>query len=373
VRRLVAALLKPFRQLRSGSVDLTRLPYDTRAAYALYQAIFAPLRSVIGAGVDLVIVPDDVLTFVPFDALIEDAPRPASAGAVLHAELAGERYLLHRHAISYMSSSAQLVAPATGADRQSAAPGRFFAMANPAATRASAPAPGAEDPLTRQLRSGAFGAFLSPVPGAETEVQRIARHFQAGAAVVLTGADATETAYEAQAGRFGVLHFATHAVASDGQPFYSTLVLAPDDAPGRDGFLQAYEVIRMPLRADLVVLSGCETALGAEDLGQGLVGLVAAFQQAGARSVLATLWSIDEATVEVMDRFYGAMAKGASPASALRGAKLAMLKQKLRVGNAEMSLAHPFFWAPFVLVSGQARESLPALPVGKKRGSMGGK
>lgn len=150
------------------------------------------------------------------------------------------------------------------------------------------------------------------------------------------------------------MHFATHAVASDGQPLYSTLVLAPDSAAGDDGFLQAYEVLRTPLQAELVVLSGCETALGAEDVGQGLVGLVAAFEQAGARSVLATLWSIDEATAEIMAGFYRAMAEGRPAPAALRQAKLQLLRQRMRVGNVEVSLAHPFFWAPFILVGAPA-------------------
>ena len=105
-------------------------------------------------------------------------------------------------------------------------------------------------------------------------------------------------------GNTRIIHFATHAVASDSQPLYSTMILAPDAGAGHDGFLQAYEVLRHPLQAELVVLSGCETALGAQDWGQGLVGLVAAFQQAGARSVLATLWSIDESTAGFMTGFY---------------------------------------------------------------------
>jgi len=351
LRQQVRKLLLPFRQLRSGEVDLARLTYDSRAAFALHQAIFAPLRPSLGPVSDIVIVPDDILTFLPFDALVEQAPRSAARAPVLHAEFAGEKYLLHRYAISYVSSSAQLLVRAadTAAPRQ--APKRFFALANPAAGRtASAPPAGQDDPLKRQLRSGSFDAFLTPLPGAESEVQRIARHFPGNTTAIVTGGGATEAAYESQAGQYGIVHFATHAVASDGQPFYSTMILAPDSAPGHDGFLQAFEVLRTPLQADLVVLSGCETAMGAEDLGQGLVGLVAAFQQAGARSVLATLWSVDEATAEVMAGFYGAMAQGASTPAALRKAKLEMLKQRLRMGNVEVSLAHPFFWAPFILV-----------------------
>jgi CHAT domain-containing protein len=350
LRQQVRKLLLPFRQLRAGELDLARLTYDTRAAFALHQAIFAPVRMALGASTDIVIVPDDVLTFLPFEALVEQAPRGGPRGRILHEEFAGERYLLNRYAISYLPSSAQLLARAadTAAPRQT--PKRFFALANPAAGRPAAPASSQDDPLRRQLRSGTFDAFLTPLPGAEAEVERIVRHFPGDASAIVTGGGATEAAYESQAGQYGIVHFATHAVASDGQPFYSTLILAPDSAPGHDGFLQAFEVLRTPLQANLVVLSGCETAMGAEDLGQGLVGLVAAFQQAGARSVLATLWSIDEATAEVMAGFYDAMATGASTPAALRQAKLQMLKQRLRIGQTDVSLAHPFFWAPFILI-----------------------
>jgi CHAT domain-containing protein len=114
-------------------------------------------------------------------------------------------------------------------------------------------------------------------------------------------------------------------------------------------------VLRTPLKAELVVLSGCETALGSEDWGQGLVGLAAAFEQAGAQSVLATLWSIDDSAAEMMSEFYRALAAGRSSSVALRQAKLQLLQQRVRIGNVDVSLAHPFFWAPFKLVGVPAR------------------
>ena len=114
-------------------------------------------------------------------------------------------------------------------------------------------------------------------------------------------------------------------------------------------------MLRTPLRAGLVVLSGCETARGAEDWGQGLVGLAAAFEQAGARSVLATLWSIDESTADVMAAFYMAMAQGAPASVALRQAKLQVMQKRIRLGNVDISLAHPFFWAPFKLIGAAER------------------
>jgi CHAT domain-containing protein len=249
-----------------------------------------------------------------------------------------------RYATSYLGSSSQLVAPSEVAP---APPKRLFALANPAAGQ-TRPAAAEDDPLNRQLRAGAFGAALSPLPGAETEVRHIARLFPADSTTIVTGAAATEAAYESEAGRSAIVHIAAHGVASDGQPLYSTLVLAPDKT--RDGFLQAFEVLRTSLRADLVVLGACETAVGGADWGQGLVGLVAALEQSGARSVVATLWSIDEATSELMAAYYTAMSRGSSTSSALRQAKLQMLQRRLLLGNREVSLAHPFFWAPFILV-----------------------
>ncbi|MGE5357829.1 MAG: CHAT domain-containing protein, partial [Bacteroidales bacterium] len=230
----------------------------------------------------------------------------------------------------------------------------LFAMANPTATSSASAPVTHDDPLRRQLRSGRFDRSLSPLPGAEAEVRRIAGNFPASTVSVVSGAKATESAYKSGATAARFVHFATHAIASDGQPLYSTLVLAPDAAAGDDGFLQAYEVLRTPLTAELVTLSACETASGSEDRGQGLVGLVAAFQQAGARSVLATLWSVDEATAEVTTGFYSAVAQGQPAAAALRQAKLGLLDERVRMGGVEISLSHPFFWAPFILVGAPA-------------------
>ncbi len=347
LRKQVRQLLMPFRQLRAGEVDLSRLSFDTSAAFALYQAIFAPIRPALGSATDLLVVPDDALNFLPFDALVERAPQRGARAPVLHAELAGEAFLVRRFTITYLTSSAQLL-PKAGAP-VGQAPQWLLALANPAAGRVVPPA-SQDDPFRRQLRSGRYDGYFTPLPGTDAEVRRIAPPGSKRAATILTGSAATEAAYETQAGKHAVIHFATHGIAWDGQPLYSTMILAPDTSTGDDGLLQAYEVLRTPLNADLVVLSGCETALGADGYGEGLVGLVAAFEQAGAKSVLATLWSIDESTAEVMAAFYGAMAEGRGTPAALRQAKLQMLQRRLRIGPAEVSLAHPFFWAPFILV-----------------------
>jgi CHAT domain-containing protein len=125
------------------------------------------------------------------------------------------------------------------------------------------------------------------------------------------------------------------------------LTLPESPAPGRDnGLLQAWEIFeQVRLDADLVTLSACETALGQEMGGEGLVGLARAFQYAGARSVLASLWGVgDDSTAELMKRFYGHLQAGKAKDEALRAAQIDLLR------GAAPGVAHPFHWAPFVLI-----------------------
>jgi len=145
--------------------------------------------------------------------------------------------------------------------------------------------------------------------------------------------------------RYRIVHFATHGVIDAERPRLSGLVLSLVDPGGRaqDGFLSLADIYNLHLAADLVVLSGCETALGREIRGEGLVGLVRGFLYAGARRVVASLWRVeDRATAELMARFYRAMLRqGKPPAAALRDAQLALLRQR--------RWRQPSSWAGFVV------------------------
>jgi CHAT domain-containing protein len=141
------------------------------------------------------------------------------------------------------------------------------------------------------------------------------------------------------------LHLATHALVDDREPQRTSLVFSLVDAAGtpRNGYLRLHDVYALDLNAELVTLSACETALGREVRGEGLVGLARGFMFAGARRVVASLWSVqDRATAELMRRFYAAMLEdGLPPAAALRAAQVSML--------GEPRWSDPYFWAPFVL------------------------
>jgi len=141
-----------------------------------------------------------------------------------------------------------------------------------------------------------------------------------------------------------IIHFATHGMMDTRHPEMSGLVLSMFNQRGeaQDGYLRLNDIYHLKLSADLVVLSSCESALG-RDLGsEGINGLPRAFLYAGARSVIASLWKVDdEATVPLMKMFYSRLQRGEDPAGALQAAQLDLLK------NTRFS--DPYYWAAFIL------------------------
>jgi CHAT domain-containing protein len=145
--------------------------------------------------------------------------------------------------------------------------------------------------------------------------------------------------------QYRIVHLATHSLINSEHPELSGVILSLFDEAGRrqDGFLELREIYNLNLPAELVVLSACQTALGKDVRGEGLVGLTRGFMYAGARRVVASLWKVDDsATAELMGQFYGALlGKGLRPAEALRAAQLQMWRQP--------RWRSPYFWAAFTL------------------------
>lgn len=153
------------------------------------------------------------------------------------------------------------------------------------------------------------------------------------------------TATSPELSQYRILHFATHGVLDSQRPELSAIVLSLVDERGQpqNGFLRLNEIYNLNLPADLVMLSACQTGLGKEIRGEGLVGLTRGFMYAGAARVGTSLWKVDDsATAVMMGRFYRAMMKeGKSPAAALRAAQLDMLK--------ETRWQSPYYWAAFTM------------------------
>ena len=154
-----------------------------------------------------------------------------------------------------------------------------------------------------------------------------------------------ETVFKSKLDQYRIIHFATHGLLNSQHPSLSGIVLSLYDEQGRpiDGFVRAHEIYNLKLNAELVVLSACRTALGSEIKGEGLVSLTRGFMYAGTPSVVASVWDVrDEATSELMSRFYERMFKGGKrPAAALREAQVSLWKEK--------RWAAPYYWAGFVL------------------------
>jgi CHAT domain-containing protein len=182
---------------------------------------------------------------------------------------------------------------------------------------------------------------------AESEMARVRRYFPDSRRKILAGEKATPAAFLAsEPEKFAYLHFVAHGSASRAHPLDSAVILSPD----RDSFkLYAREIVKHPLSAYLVTISACNGSGTRAYSGEGLVGLSWAFLRAGAHNVIAALWEVSDAsTPELMGGLYGELSRGQNPASALRTAKLSLLRS-------DSVFKKPFYWAPFQLYSRRER------------------
>ena len=323
-----------------------------RASASLSDMIVRPVLPRLKAR-RIVVVSEGALQYVPFGAL----PIPGSRDG---------RPLL----ADYEVASAPSVSSLTELRRAAAgrrAPSRTVAvLADPVftdddprigrAASSSRPSPSAAEPAAVFVRDlqrssadvGGSGTAnrLARLPFSRREADAILRHVPPAASIRALDFDASyATATSPELADYRFVHFATHGLLNSTHPELSGLVLSLVDRTGRPqrGFLQAHEVYNLRLPADLVVLSGCRTGLGKDVRGEGMVGLVRGFMYAGAQRVAVSLWQVDdEATAELMSRFYAAMLRdGLTPTAALRAAQLGM--RNTRQWRA------PFYWAGFVL------------------------
>jgi CHAT domain-containing protein len=188
---------------------------------------------------------------------------------------------------------------------------------------------------------------LARLPSSGYEAAAISALVPPEQSLLASGFDASRPAIvDGELSEYRYLHFATHGLIDSRYPGLSALAFSRFDRQGtpQDGFLRLHDIYNLDLSADLVVLSACETALGREVRGDGLIGLTQGFMYAGAGSVIASLWQVpDRATSELMTRFYEYLLDdGLEPAQALRRAQLSSASQR--------RWQDPYFWGGFILV-----------------------
>ena len=203
-------------------------------------------------------------------------------------------------------------------------------------------------PLAPDLERSAreSGVLFDRLPYTQTEAQQILSLIPVNQRLQESGFSANKkTSTSGQLGQYRFIHFATHGLLNSQNPQLSGLVLSLVDSSGKstNGFLRLYDIFNLNLPAELVVLSACQTGLGKEIKGEGVIGLTRGFMYAGATRVLVSLWSVDDqATSVLMVNFYQGMLKNKlSPAEALRQAQIALQK------NPDWS--SPYYWAAFTL------------------------
>ena len=320
-----------------STLDLFGQDREMQAASDLSRLLLAPVAAQLRDNERLVVIADGALHYVPFAAL----PLPDGSGQPL---------LLEHELVSLPSASVLAVQRQTA---ERTAPRAFAVLADPVFDRrdprvATSP-PGAsagEPTLPRTLPRSPESPSFPRLTSSRREAEAIAA--LAGDGDVFTALDFAASRATVDSGllsQYRIVHFATHGVLDSRQPQLSSLVLSLVDEAGlaQDGYLRLSEIYDLELAAEVVVLSGCQTALGREIRGEGLVGLTRGFMYAGAERVLASLWRVqDKATAELMTRFYRSMLhQGRSPAAALRAAQLAIWREK--------DWQDPYYWAAFVL------------------------
>lgn len=310
-------------RLRGGG-ELLLSDSSKQAWRELYKLLIQPVRDALPArGSRLTIVPHGPLFLLSFAALLDERGH----------------YLVQDYALNYTPSLAVLQFTGKRKEQIRAYAPRYLLVADPLLS-------------ARLLKEAA----LPPLPGARLEAQTVKQLLPAAETSTLVGGEATKEAVRQQVRGKSVLHFATHAIVRDDQPFESFLALGGNSTGSDDGRLTVQEIYGLDLQADLVVLSACRTALGKVS-GDGILGMTRAFFYAGASSVMATLWDVaDEPTNLLILDFYSSLRKGKDKSRALQAAQLHLLRG-LRAGRVKvktpagvLTLAEdPIFWAGFVL------------------------
>lgn len=314
-----------------NQISQRRIKFDFSLGKEIFDVLLKDALEQVPVSSHLIIIPDGLLLRFPFEALVKEIKKSTP------------KYLLEDFTITYAPSASVLGEIKMLQREEIRERIDLLALGNPIIKEEGK----VENAAIEYIR--ASGVHLSPLPFAENEVLSISEVYKGRGkkTEVYVKEEALEEVVKSKkAGQYKILHFATHGLIDDRVPALSGLLLAPSKEPeGDDGFLRLNEIFNLNLNADLITLSACETALGKEVRGEGMIGLTRAFFYAGARSIVASLWMVsDQSTSKLMEDFYQNLVQGKKSSEALQLAKLKLLKSD------DVFYNHPFFWAPFVFM-----------------------
>lgn len=321
------------------------LPFRASIAHRLYQLLIEPAEVALKLPPKLLIVPDLVLMNLPFEMLLVAAPdKPEYTRSDFPSY--AEYFLLNRYTIVYSPSTALLQERGSPISRNP----NILVLADPFGRTLA--------PQQTQFRSRTGWSF-DALPFSEVEAQRIVEAYPA--TKVYTRTTAKKAVFIREAQQQDIVHIATHAFVDTTFDAFSGLVLAAGEDSTDDGMLMGYEIADLNLSCDLVTLSACETGRGKLVAGEGIIGLPRLFLGAGVKTVLMTLWKVDDKfAAELMPDFYDYfLNQRCSKAEALNKAKHLVLS-KVQLENG-VYYQHPFYWAAFTLYGdpGMNQDSSP--------------
>lgn len=317
-----------FRASLNVSISGSKESYGQLASelHGLYDQFLDPvLESLDSTITKLIVVSDGALSYVPFEILLT---QPADTNQTSYQSL---DYLLNKYQVQYgYSASLQFHKPERKSSRSMNNLISFAPVYD-----------GAEPDSIRRLALGNFRANVSPLKWNQPEVENISEYFEGTS---YKAEQATEKTFKEAVKDNSIVHLSMHAFVDDQDPMNSKLVFTQDNDSIEDGFLYAHEIYNMNLKAQMVVLSACETGFGKLAKGEGIMSLGRAFSYAGCPSMVMSHWNVnDQATSRLMNNFYKHLSLGETKDEALRNAKLDFLQ------NSDAALANPFFWGSFVV------------------------
>jgi len=305
--------------------DFTKATFKDfiKSSYYFYKILLEN----IGVGMDyksLLIVPDGILGYLTFEALLMDDSVPDKLN------FRNLNYVIKQYSISYIYSATIMFKHNVKMQNN----GKLLAMAPTYLNLAEL---NSEHQVSRDKFS-----ILKPLDYSIDEVNNISSEVHGK---VLIGEEATENFIKSDANKFKILHFAMHTLINDEDPLKSKLVFALNNDSAEDGFLNNYEIYNLNLNAQLVVLSACKTGIGKFSKGEGIMSLARGFMYAGVPSIVMTLWEIEDiSSANIMAKFYHNLNKGLNIDDALRNSKLAYITE------ADQIHSHPYFWAAYVQI-----------------------
>lgn len=317
--------IRQFRTLLSEPDNnaLTGFNKYLSTGHNLYRTVLEPVKEYL-ISKKLLISPDNILSYIPFEALpvSTDAGSPAMFGEI--------PYLLKDYSVSY-TYSATMLAESVSNDHSFS--NSLVAFAPSYNGRIDV------DSLMKSRQSRV--STLYDLKFARTEAEYVAE--LTGGRLYLDN-NARESVFKTVAAEYDIIHLAMHTLLNDQDPMHSKMIFSQGNDSPEDGNLNTWEVYGIPIKAKMVMLSSCNTGNGSLHSGEGILSLARGFVYSGSRSVVMSMWEIeDKSGSEIVNNYYRNIKLGASKSKALRKARLDYLR------NSDMLRSHPYFWSSLVI------------------------